>query len=117
MYRRLIIFYFSVTAYLLYGLLFPLRSFAAQFLPATAVVMISGIRFIGFIRAWALSRVMFLAYRLVQALARFQPSNYFFAGLSLTRLLFWRRYLAPGVTLRNFKRDERSAPDSSSFSF
>jgi len=82
-------------------------SFAAQFLPSTTVVMASEIRFIGLIRAWALLSLMFLAYRLVQALARFRPFNYFFAGLSLTRLLFWRRYLAPGVTLRDFKCDER----------
>ena len=98
----------AVTAYILYGLLFPLvMSFVAQFLPSTTAVMASEIRFIGIIRAWAILSVMFLAYRLVQALARFRPVNYFFAGLSLTRLLLWRRYLAPGVTLRDFKRDER----------
>jgi hypothetical protein len=46
---------------------------------------------------------MFLAYRLVQALTRLRPFNCFFAGLSLTRLPFWRRYPAPGVTIRDFK--------------
>ncbi len=98
----------AVTAYILYGLLFPLAmSFAAQFLPSTTAAMASGIPFLGIIRAWALISLMFLAYRLAQALARFRPFNYFFAGLSLTRLLLWRRYLAPGVTLRDFKRDER----------
>ena len=94
----------AVTAYILYGLLFPLViSLAAQFLPSTTAVTASEIPFIGIIRAWVIISVMFLAYRLVQALARFRPFNYFFAGLSLTRLLFWRRYLAPGVTLRDFK--------------
>ena len=94
----------AVTAYVLYGLLFPLgMSLAAQFLPSTTAAMASEIPFIGIVRAWALLSVLFLAYRLVQALARFRPFNYFFAGLSLTRLLLWRRYLAPGITLRDFR--------------
>jgi hypothetical protein len=49
---------------------------------------------------------MFLAYRLVHAMARFRPFNFLFAGLSLTRFPFWRRYLAPGVSVKDFKRGD-----------
>jgi hypothetical protein len=88
----------------LYGLLFPfVMAFAAQFVPSPAAALASEIRFLGLIRAWVLLGVMFLAYRLVQALARFRPFNYFFAGLSLTRLPLRRRYSAPGVNLADFK--------------
>jgi Pyruvate/2-oxoacid:ferredoxin oxidoreductase delta subunit len=94
----------AMTAYILYGLLFPLViSLVAQFLPSITAVIASKTQIIGLIRAWAILSVMFLAYRLVQVLTRFRPFNYFFAGLSLTRLLLWRRYLAPGVTLKDFK--------------
>ncbi len=96
----------AIMAYVLYGLLFPFALLlAARFVPSATAVAQSGTPkpIMGLIRAWVILAVMFLAYRLVQALTRLRPFNRFFAGLSLTRLPFWRRYLAPGVTIRDFK--------------
>jgi Pyruvate/2-oxoacid:ferredoxin oxidoreductase delta subunit len=94
----------AMTAYVLYGLLFPFVMFlATRFVPSTAVLFASETQIMGLIRAWAFLSIMFLAYRLVQVLVGFRLFNYFFTGLSLTRLPFWRRYLAPGVTVKDFK--------------
>ena len=94
----------AMTGYVLYGLLFPFAmSLTVRFVPSATAIIGSETQIMSLIRTWALLSVMFLAYRLVQVLTRFQPFNYFFAGLSLTRLPFWRRYLAPGVTIRDFK--------------
>jgi hypothetical protein len=91
-------------ASVLYGFLFPFAMFLTiRFVPSTTTIIASEAWIMGLIRAWALLSVMFLAYRLVQVLTRSRPFNYFFAGLSLTRLPFWRRYLAPGVNIRDFK--------------
>jgi Pyruvate/2-oxoacid:ferredoxin oxidoreductase delta subunit len=92
------------TAYVLYGLLFPFAMLLVmRFAASMAGVDASGIPLMGFIRAWAILGVMFLTYRLVHALTRFRPVNYLFAGFSLTRLRTWRRYLAPGVTVKDFR--------------
>jgi Pyruvate/2-oxoacid:ferredoxin oxidoreductase delta subunit len=94
----------AITAYILYGLLFPVVIFIASPLaPLTTSILESKTQIMSFIRAWLLLSVMFLAYRLMQALAGFRLFNFFFAGLSLTHLPFWRRYLAEGVSVRDFK--------------
>jgi hypothetical protein len=90
-------------AYVLYGLLFPFAMFLmTRLVPSTAAVDTSKIPCMGLIKGWVILSVMFFAYRLVQALIRFRPFNYLFAGLSLTRLHIWRRFLAPRVTVRGF---------------
>ena len=94
----------AMTAYVLYGLLFPFVLFlAVRFVPSTSAIIASKTLIISLIRAWAILGAMFLAYRLVQILTRFGPFNDFFARFSLTRLPFWRRYLAPGITVRDFR--------------
>jgi NAD-dependent dihydropyrimidine dehydrogenase PreA subunit len=93
----------AMSAYVLYGLLFPFAMFyASRFVPSITAIIASESQIMSLFKAWILLSVMFLAYRLVQALTRFRPFNYSFAGLSLTRLPFWRRYLAPGVTRKDF---------------
>ena len=92
----------AVTAYLFYGLLFPgVISLMVNLVPSTTAI-ISKTQIMVLVRAWVILSIMFLVYRLVQGLTRFRPFNYFFVRLSLTRLPFWRRYLAPGVTARDF---------------
>ena len=94
----------ALSAYCLYGILFPMSvALAARYDSAAASVMMSQSELIGLLRAWIILSAMFLAYRLVQRLARFHLFNFLFAGLSITRLPFWRRYLAPGVTVKDFK--------------
>jgi NAD-dependent dihydropyrimidine dehydrogenase PreA subunit len=93
----------AVTAYILYGLAFPLAVFfTAHLAPSTSGIASQRI-VAAPLRAWGALCVMFLAYRLVHGLARQRPFNEVFAGLSLTRLRRWRRYLAPGITARELK--------------
>ncbi len=94
----------AITAYMLYGLLFPAVLLYASHVDSAATgILVSQTQVMSFVRAWFLLSIMFLAYRLVQALAGFKLFNVLFAGLSLTRLPFWRRYLAQGVSVRDFK--------------
>jgi len=94
----------AVSAFCLYGLLFPLiLSLALHYNENLASLLVSESQFISILRAWFLTGIMFLAYRMVHGLSRFRPINFLFAGLSLTRLRFWRRYLAPGVSVKDFK--------------
>lgn len=93
----------AVSAYLLYGLLLPLALVLAAKLAPASTIFASGNLFVSLARAWLLLGAMFLLYRLVQFFSGFRPGNALFARFTLTRLPFWRRYLAPGVTARDFK--------------
>jgi Pyruvate/2-oxoacid:ferredoxin oxidoreductase delta subunit len=94
----------GMSTYVLYGLVLPFAILlTARFAPSTTAVIASKSWIMSLVRAWFLLGFLLPAYRLVQALIRFRPFNFLFAGLSLTRLPFWRRYLAPGVTVRDFK--------------
>jgi Pyruvate/2-oxoacid:ferredoxin oxidoreductase delta subunit len=93
----------AVTAYLLYGLAFPFAVLlVSRFVPSVTVIT-SIIPLIGLVRAWAILSVMFILYRLMQEFARHRTFNYLFAGLSITHLSSWRRYLAPGITAKDLK--------------
>ena len=97
--------FIALSAYSLYGVLLPVSiSLAARWNAGAAAFMTSPSELIGLLRAWVILSVMFLAYRLVQGAARWRFFNFLFAGLSLTRLPFWRRYLAPGVSVKDFKK-------------
>jgi hypothetical protein len=94
----------GMIAYVLYGLVLPFAVLlTARFAPPAAAVFASESWIMSLVRAWFLLGLLFPAYRLVAALIRFRPLNFIFAGFSLTRLPLWRRYLAPGVTVRDFK--------------
>jgi Pyruvate/2-oxoacid:ferredoxin oxidoreductase delta subunit len=94
----------AMTAYALYGLLFPvILYYATAYLPLTTGILVPSTQIMSFIRAWVFLSIMFLAYRLVQTLTGLRLFNFLFAGLSLTRLPFWRRYLAQGVSAKDFK--------------
>jgi len=47
---------------------------------------------------------MFLLYRLVLRLTRFKPFELVFARFTPTSFRFWRRYLAPGIGVKDFRR-------------
>ncbi len=94
----------AITAFCLYGLLFPLiLFFALSYNEKLGFFLRSDSMSIGMLRAWLFIGIMFLAYRLIQRLAKFRLINFIFAGLSLTRLPFWRRYLAPGISAKDFR--------------
>jgi Pyruvate/2-oxoacid:ferredoxin oxidoreductase delta subunit len=94
----------GMAAYILYGILFPFAVvMAVQAIPALAAVTKSAALRMGIFKEWAILCAMFLIYRLMQALVRSRLFNYVFAGFTLTRLASWRRYLAPGITARDFK--------------
>jgi Pyruvate/2-oxoacid:ferredoxin oxidoreductase delta subunit len=94
----------ALSAYCLYGVLLPLGiALATRYHAGAAAFMTSQSELIGLVRAWVILSVMFLAYRLAQVASRWRPFNFLFAGLSITRLPFWRRYLAPGVSAKDFK--------------
>lgn len=97
-----------LSAWLLYGILFPLAvGFAARHVAGCGILTHPESMLIGLLRAWIILGIMFLAYRLVQFLARRKTFNIVFAGLTLTRLPFWRRYLAPGVRTADFHAGEK----------
>ncbi len=94
----------AVSAWLLYGVLFPaLVLLVLPYAPAAAAVMASGSLAFGLARAWFILGVMFLGYRLVLRLTRFRPFELVFARLTPTSLRFWRRYLAPGIGVKDFR--------------
>jgi ferredoxin len=94
----------ALSAYLIYGALLPLIIAMAAFWGSGVRAFIeSPPDIIGLLRDWVMLNVLFLAYRLVHVLARWRIFNFLFAELSLTRLPFWRRYLAPGVDSSDFK--------------
>lgn len=98
----------AISAYVLYGLLFPLAVLlASRFVPPVHALFAAKTPVVGLARAWIILGVMFLAYRLVQVLVRSRPFNRLFAGFSLTRLPWWRRYLAPEITVRDFTSSSR----------
>ncbi|HNW29306.1 MAG TPA: DUF6125 family protein [Spirochaetota bacterium] len=47
--------------------------------------------------------IMFLCYRLVLRLTRFRPFDVIFARFTPTSFRFWRRYMAPGIGLKDFR--------------
>ncbi|HPG50812.1 MAG TPA: EFR1 family ferrodoxin [Spirochaetota bacterium] len=95
----------AVSAYLLYGVLFPAAvMLAAQYNETAASFITSASYGAGFIRAWIILSVMFLLYRLVLRLTRFKPFELVFARFTPTSFRFWRRYLAPGIGVKDFRR-------------
>lgn len=97
----------AVSAWLLYGLLVPLAAAALMRYSETAAsIILSESQLVSIVRAWIIMGIMFLAYRLVLRLIRFRPFDYLFARFTPTRLRFWRRYLAPGVGVKDFKRKD-----------
>lgn len=101
----------AASAYLLYGLLLPLAIMAALHYSETAAAIIgSKSTAIVLVRAWFVLGVMFLFYRIVQRLIRFRPFDFIFARLTPTSLGFWRRYLAPGTGVKDFRRKKIYMP-------
>jgi NAD-dependent dihydropyrimidine dehydrogenase PreA subunit len=94
----------AISLYGIYGLLFPLLLYLfLQYNETMAAVMSSRSQILSYIRSWIFLSILFLAYRMAHSLTRFRPFDFFFARLSLTRLPFWRRYLAPGLSVKDFK--------------
>jgi ferredoxin len=95
----------AVSAYLLYGLLFPAIVMMLLRYSETAASIIQSKSYgIGFIRAWIILSIMFLCYRLVLRLTRFRPFDVMFARFTPTSFRFWRRYMAPGIGIKDFRR-------------
>ena len=94
----------AVSAYLLYGVLFPFAVITSTRINETAASIISSrSELIGFVRAWIFISIMFLGYRLTRRITRFKPFDFIFARFTPTSFRFWRRYLAPGVSVKDFK--------------
>jgi Pyruvate/2-oxoacid:ferredoxin oxidoreductase delta subunit len=95
----------AVSAYVLYGLLFPaVVMLVVKYNGVLASLIASGSQVIVFVRAWVILSVMFLLYRLVLWLTKFKPFEFVFARLSFTSFKFWRRYLAPGIGVKDLRR-------------
>ncbi len=95
----------AVSAYLLYGLLLPgIVMLALRYNETAASIISSESTVIGVIRAWVILGIMFLCYRLVVRLTRFRPVDLIFARVTPTSLRFWRRYLAPGIGVKDFRQ-------------
>ena len=100
----------AVSAYLLYGVLFPFLVMLVTKRSAAVAEMISSqSEVVALIRAWVLLSIMFLCYRLVVRLTRFRPFDWVFARFSFTSLGFWRRYLAPGISVKDFRQKKNEA--------
>jgi ferredoxin len=99
----------AVSAYLLYGLLFPAIVMIMLRYNETAASIIKSKSYgFGYIRAWVILSIMFLLYRLVLRLTRFRPFDFIFARFTPTSLSFWRRYLAPGISVKDFRLKNKS---------
>jgi ferredoxin len=99
----------AVSAYLLYGLLFPaIVVIMARYNETAASVIKSKSYGFGYIRAWVILSIMFLLYRLVLRLTRFKPFDFIFARLTPTSFRFWRRYLAPGIGVKDFRLRDKT---------
>jgi len=96
--------FIALSAFLMYGVLLSLGiSLAARWNTGVRALMESPPEIIALLRDWVMLSILFLAYRLIQVLGRWRIFNFLFAGLTLTRLPFWRRYIAPGIILKDFK--------------
>ncbi|MDM7998164.1 MAG: EFR1 family ferrodoxin, partial [Acidobacteriota bacterium] len=94
----------ALSAYLLYGLLFPaVVMLLMKYNEVAASFVRSKMQVVAFIRAWIILSIMFLLYRLVLRLIRLKPFEFIFARITPTSLRFWRRYLAPGIGVKDFK--------------
>jgi len=92
-----------ISNYVIYGLLLPfVVTVAMRYSETAASVISSKSYFISLIRAWIIICIMFLGYRLILRLTRFRPFDFIFARFTPTNLRFWNRYLAPGVSLKDF---------------
>ncbi|MBP7736420.1 MAG: EFR1 family ferrodoxin [Spirochaetes bacterium] len=58
---------------------------------------------VSFLNAYIVLLIVFFLYGLLQMLLRLKPVNALFTFTSLTR--YWRRYRAPGITLRDYRSD------------
>jgi len=101
----------TISAYILYGLLLPFIIVITLRYNHTAVSIISSkSEVIALIRAWFLLGIMFLCYRLVLRLTRFKLFDFIFTRFTPTSFHFWRRYLAPGISVKDFKTSNNFSP-------
>lgn len=97
----------ALSAYLLYGALFPMAVLlAARYNGTVAAVISSNSYAAGLIRAWVILSIVFLLYRLALRLIRLKPFELLFARFTPTSLRFWRRYMAPGIGVKDFRREK-----------
>jgi Pyruvate/2-oxoacid:ferredoxin oxidoreductase delta subunit len=99
----------AVSAYVIYGLLLP--GFVAMMLrynETVAAVITAKSLANDLIWAWLVLSLVFLGYRLVLPLTRFTPFDVVFARFTPTSLRFWRRYLAPGIGVKDFRRKDKA---------